>query len=350
MTTAAENDAWTAMTRSSGARRGRRRATTSSASAPTSRSCPARSTASRWSISTTAPRRRSRAPCSTRWTTPTRIEYANVHRGLHYLSNTATQQLRGRARDRAPLPQRAGSADEIIFTRNATEAINLVAQLVRRHGHRRGRRDRALDHGAPLQHRALAFPARAQGRRAEVGADHRRRRVPARRVRAAARRRARKIVAITHMSNVLGTVVPIKEVIRLAHARGIPVLVDGSQAAVHMPRRRAAISTATSTSSPATRSTGRPASACSTPRSAHLDAMPPYLGGGEMIESVAVDRITYGKPPHKFEAGTPPIVRGDRARRRAQLHDAGRPRAHRRATRRELRAYAHARLARAATG
>ena len=74
-----------------------------------------------------------------------------------------------------------------------------------------------------------------------------------------------KIVAITHMSNVLGTIVPIKEVIRIAHARGIPVLVDGSQAAVHMQRSTCAISIAISTSSPATRPTVPPASACSTP-------------------------------------------------------------------------------------
>ena len=138
---------------------------------------------------------------------------------------------------------------------------------------------------------------------------------------------------------------PVKEIIRLAHAQ------RHARARRRQPGRRAhdastcAISTATSTSSPATRPTGRPASACSTPRSEHLDAMPPYQGGGDMIESVTVDRITYGKPPHKFEAGTPAIVRGDRARRRAQLHDAGRAREASRATRPSLEPMRTQRLA-----
>ena len=117
-----------------------------------------------------------------------------------------------------------------------------------------------------------------------------------------------KIVAITHMSNVLGTVVPIKEIVRLAHARGIPVLVDGSAGGraharrragprlrllrLHRPqdlwphRHRRAVRQDASTSTPCR----------------------PTMGGGEMIESVHTDRITYGKPPHKFEAGTPSIV------------------------------------------
>ena len=97
------------------------------ASAPTSRSCSARSTASRSSTSTTAPRRRSRARCSTPSSRPTRCEYANVHRGLHYLSNTATAKFE-EARETVRRFLNAGSAEEIIFTRNATAAINLVAQ------------------------------------------------------------------------------------------------------------------------------------------------------------------------------------------------------------------------------
>jgi cysteine desulfurase/selenocysteine lyase len=116
-----------------------------------------------------------------------------------------------------------------------------------------------------------------------------------------------KIVALTHMSNVLGTVVPIKDVIRLAHARGIPVFVDGAQAAVHMPVDVADLDcdfyafTGHKTYGP----TGIGVLYA---KRKHLDAMPPYQGGGDMIESVHTDRITYGKPPHKFEAGTPAIV------------------------------------------
>ena len=109
------------------------------------------------------------------------------------------------------------------------------------------------------------------------------------------------------MSNVLGTVVPIKEVVKLAHARGIPVLVDGSQAAVHMPVDVPDLDcdfyvfTGHKTYGP----TGIGVLYA---KRKHLDAMPPFMGGGEMIESVHQDAITYGVPPHKFEAGTPPIV------------------------------------------
>jgi cysteine desulfurase/selenocysteine lyase len=115
------------------------------------------------------------------------------------------------------------------------------------------------------------------------------------------------MVAITHMSNVLGTVVPIKEVVRLAHARGIPVLVDGSQAAVHMPVDVADLDcdfyvfTGHKTYGPS-------GIGVLYAKRKHLDAMPPFMGGGEMIESVHQDAITYGVAPHKFEAGTPPIV------------------------------------------
>ena len=160
-------------------------------------------------------------------------EYANVHRGLHFLSNAATEAYE-KARETARRFINAAHTDEIIFTRNATEAINLVAASFGARRHRRGRRDRALDHGAPLQHRAVAFHRERKGaviKWAPVADDgtflldeFEKLLTP-----------RTKIVAITHMSNVLGTVVPIKEVCRIAHARGIPVLVDGSQGAVHLP-------------------------------------------------------------------------------------------------------------------
>jgi len=151
-----------------------------------------------------------------------------------------------------------------------------------------------------------------------------------------------KIVAITHMSNVLGTVVPIKEVVRMAHARGIPVLVDGAQAAVHMAVDVQDLDcdfyafTGHKTYGPS-------GIGVLYAKKQHLDAMPPYQGGGDMIESVAVDRITYGKPPHKFEAGTPAIVPAiglgaaleymmSVGRERISRHEA------------DLKAYAHARL------
>ena len=111
-----------------------------------------------------------------------RCEYANVHRGLHYLSNAATQRFED-ARETVRRFLNAPSADEIIFTRNATGAINLVASSFGGLDIGEGDEIVAVDHGAPLQHRALALPPRAQGRGAQVGADRRRRRVSARRVR-----------------------------------------------------------------------------------------------------------------------------------------------------------------------
>jgi cysteine desulfurase/selenocysteine lyase len=116
-----------------------------------------------------------------------------------------------------------------------------------------------------------------------------------------------RMVAITHMSNVLGTVVPIRQVVRIAHGRGVPVLVDGAQAAVHLPIDVKDLDcdfyafTGHKTYGPS-------GIGVLYAKRQHLEAMPPYQGGGEMIESVHTGHIAYGKPPHKFEAGTPPIV------------------------------------------
>jgi cysteine desulfurase/selenocysteine lyase len=115
------------------------------------------------------------------------------------------------------------------------------------------------------------------------------------------------MVAITQMSNALGTIVPVKEVVRLAHARGIPVLVDGSQAAVHLDIdvRDIDCDFYVFTGHKLYGPTGVGALYG---KYAHLEAMPPFNGGGEMIREVFEDRVTYGDPPHKFEAGTPAIV------------------------------------------
>ncbi len=234
-----------------------------------------------------------------------KMEYANVHRGLHYLSNTATQKFED-ARETVRRFLNAGSVDEIIFTRNATEAINLVAQsfggmaikegdeivlsimehhsnIVPWHFHRERR-------GAVLKWAPIADDGTFLLDEFEKLLTPK-----------------TKMVAITHMSNVLGTVVPLKLIIRMAHAKGIPVLVDGSQAAVHMPvdvRELDAdfyVFTGHKTYGPS-------GIGVLYAQKRHLDAMPPYMGGGEMIESVKTDAITYAKTPHKFEAGTPSIV------------------------------------------
>jgi cysteine desulfurase / selenocysteine lyase len=269
-----------------------------------------------------------------------RSEYANVHRGLHYLSNTATANFE-EARETARRFLNAGSADEIIFTRNATAAINLVAQsfgsmqigegdeivlsimehhsnIVPWHYHRERRG--AVMKWAPISDRGellLDDFEKLLGPRT-------------------------KMVAITHMSNVLGTVVPVKEVIRLAHARGIPVLVDGSQAAVHtvVDVQDLDADFYVFTGHKVYGPTGIGVLYA---KRQHLDAMPPYEGGGEMIETVAVDRITYGRTPHKFEAGTPAIVEAvGLGAALDYMMQVGRERiAHHEA---ELKAYAHARL------
>jgi cysteine desulfurase/selenocysteine lyase len=116
-----------------------------------------------------------------------------------------------------------------------------------------------------------------------------------------------KMVAMTHMSNALGTIVPIKEVVRLAHARGIPVLVDGAQGAVHLEVdvQDLDVDFYVITGHKLYGPTGIGALYG---KYQHLAAMPPFNGGGEMIKEVFQDRVIYGEPPHKFEAGTPAIV------------------------------------------
>jgi cysteine desulfurase/selenocysteine lyase len=115
------------------------------------------------------------------------------------------------------------------------------------------------------------------------------------------------MVAITHMSNVLGTVVPVKDVCRIAHARGIPVLIDGSQGAVHLPVdvRDIDCDFYALTGHKLYGPTGIGALYG---KREHLRRMPPYMGGGEMIDTVTEARVTYAEPPQRFEAGTPPIV------------------------------------------
>jgi cysteine desulfurase/selenocysteine lyase len=115
------------------------------------------------------------------------------------------------------------------------------------------------------------------------------------------------MVAITHMSNVLGTIVPIKEVVRLAHARGIPVLVDGAQGAVHLPVDVQDLD-CDFYAFTGHKLYGPTGIGVLYGKKELLEAMPPYQGGGEMIGTVTTERITYAGPPHRFEAGTPAIV------------------------------------------
>jgi cysteine desulfurase/selenocysteine lyase len=116
-----------------------------------------------------------------------------------------------------------------------------------------------------------------------------------------------KMVAMTHMSNALGTITPIKEVIRLAHARDIPVLVDGAQGAVHLDVDVQDLD-CDFYAITGHKLYGPTGIGALYGKHEHLAKMPPFNGGGEMIKDVFEDRVTYGEPPHRFEAGTPPIV------------------------------------------
>jgi cysteine desulfurase/selenocysteine lyase len=231
--------------------------------------------------------------------------YANVHRGLHFLSNAATETFEA-ARESVRRFLNAASADEIIFTRNATEAINLVAQSFG--GMSIGEGDEIVL--SILEHHSNIVPWHF----------HRERRgavlkwIPVdgdgnfllEEFEKLLTPRTR-IVAITQMSNALGTIVPVAEVIRLAHARGIPVLVDGSQATVHMAVDVQALD-ADFYVFTGHKTYGPTGIGVLYGKKALLSRMPPYQGGGEMISEVTTETITYNDPPHRFEAGTPAIV------------------------------------------
>jgi cysteine desulfurase/selenocysteine lyase len=232
-------------------------------------------------------------------------EYANVHRGLHFLANAATEGYEG-ARETVRSFLNAGVSAEIIFTKNATEAINLVAasfglahigegdeiilsilehhsNIVPWHYHRE--RKGAIIKWAPVDEDGnflidefeKLFTPRT------------------------------KIVAITQMSNAIGTIVPIAEVIRIAHAHGVPVLIDGSQAAVHLSVDVQALD-ADFYVFTGHKLYGPSGIGVLYAKKKWLDELPPFLGGGEMIREVSESAVTYGDTPHKFEAGTPPIV------------------------------------------
>ncbi|HYB11583.1 MAG TPA: cysteine desulfurase [Alphaproteobacteria bacterium] len=232
-------------------------------------------------------------------------EYANVHRGLHYLANATTEAYE-RARETVRAFLNAEKTQEIVFTRNATEAINLVAHSLGLEGIKPG--DEIVL--SIMEHHSNVVPWHFLRERrgavikwAPVDDDGN---LLLQVFESLLTERTR-MVALTHMSNVLGTIVPVNEVVRLAHARGIPVLLDGSQAAVHLDVdvQQIGCDFYVFTGHKLYGPTGI---GVLYGRYARLDAMPPFNGGGEMIREVYEDRITYGDPPHKFEAGTPAIV------------------------------------------
>ncbi len=232
-------------------------------------------------------------------------EYANVHRGLHYLANAATEAYEG-ARERVAKFLNAPSSKQIVFTKNATEAINLAAQsfggmvigpgdeivltimehhsnIIPWHFHRERR-------GAVIKWVPVTDRGEFRLEDFEAAITPR-----------------TKMVAITHMSNVLGTATPVKEVCKIAHAHGAYVLVDGSQGAVHLPIDVQDID-CDFYAITGHKVYGPSGIGALYGKAEHLEAMPPYQGGGEMIETVTVDAVRYNDPPYRFEAGTPPIA------------------------------------------
>jgi cysteine desulfurase/selenocysteine lyase len=216
-------------------------------------------------------------------------EYSNVHRGLHYLANAATEAFEV-ARERVRAFLNAGSHEEIVFTRNATEAINLVASSFGLEHIREG--DEIVL--SVMEHHSNIVPWHFHRERkgavikwvqieedGSFSLDAFERALTPR----------TKIVAITHMSNMLGTLVPVKDVVRIAHARGIPVLIDGSQGAVHLDVDV------------------RDIDADFYVFTGHKVYGPTGIGvlygKREWLERLPP---TYNTPPHRFEAGTPPIV------------------------------------------
>ncbi len=234
-----------------------------------------------------------------------RFDYSNVHRGIHYLSNTATQHYED-ARETVRCFLNARSPEEIIFTKNVTEAVNLVAlswgqaniqpgdeivlSIMEHHSNIVPWNFLRERKGAVLKWAPIADNGEFLMEEFEALLSPR-----------------TKMVALTHMSNVLGTLVPIKEVVRIAHSRGIPVFVDGAQAAVHMAVDVQDLD-CDFYGVTGHKLYGPTGIGVLYGKKALLDRMPPFLGGGSMIEEVTVDRITYGEVPTRFEAGTPPIV------------------------------------------
>jgi len=233
-------------------------------------------------------------------------QYANVHRGLHWMSERTTDAYEA-TRDAVARLLNAPSRDEVVFTKNTTEAINLVA-----HSYGRGvlRPGQAVVISA-MEHHANLVPWQmlrdSHGIELRVAPITDAGELDMAGLEALLRDGKVGLVAVTHMSNVLGTVVPAARVAALAHQYGAQVLFDGSQAVVHRPVDVQAIGTDFYTFT-AHKLYGPTGLGVLWARRELLERMPPFMGGGDMIASVSFERSTWAEVPHKFEAGTPPIV------------------------------------------
>jgi cysteine desulfurase/selenocysteine lyase len=232
-------------------------------------------------------------------------EYANVHRGVHYMSEHATAAYEG-ARVKAQKFLNAKHAHEIIFTRNTTEAINLVAATYGRAFLEPGDEIiiSIMEHHSNIvpwqmvrDEKGLVLKAAPVSDDGEFLIDEFKKLLTPK----------TKLVAITHTSNALGTVTPAAEIVRLAHEAGAKVLIDGSQAVVHLPVDVAELECDFYVFT-GHKLYGPSGVGVLYGKEAVLEAMPPFLGGGEMISRVTIEESTWAGLPNKFEAGTPMIA------------------------------------------
>lgn len=229
---------------------------------------------------------------------------ANIHRGVHYLSEKATEDYEN-ARKTVQEFINAADSREIIFVRSTTEAINLVAQTYVRQNLKPGDEVliTAMEHHSDIvpwqmicqekQGKLQVAPINEDG---ELILEEFERLLTPR----------TKLVAVAHLSNALGTINPVKRIVEIAHAKNVPVLVDGAQAAPRLPVdvRNLDCDFYAFSGHKIYGPTGIGVLYGKLPL---LESMPPYQGGGDMISSVAFERTVYNKVPHKFEAGTPDI-------------------------------------------
>jgi cysteine desulfurase / selenocysteine lyase len=230
--------------------------------------------------------------------------HANVHRGVHALSQAATEAFEG-ARERVRRYINARSTKEIIFVRGTTEGINLVAQSYARPRFKPGDEIliSALEHHANIvpwqmvcEQTGCTLKVAPIDRRGELVFDEYQKLLSPR----------TKLVAVAHVSNALGTVLPVKRIIDAAHAQGAVVLVDGAQAVQHSAVDVRALGCDFYTFS-SHKIYGPTGIGVLYGRQELLEAMPPWQGGGDMILSVSFEKTTYNELPYKFEAGTPNI-------------------------------------------
>ena len=232
-------------------------------------------------------------------------ENANVHRGIHFLSQQATDMMEA-ARDKVRGFIGAGSTEEIIFTRGTTESINLLASSFAAAFLREG--DEVIISG--MEHHSNIVPWQIQAGRygfkiriipvtdlGELDMDAFKAMLSAK----------TKLVSITHVSNVLGTVNPVSEIISEAHSHGIPVAVDGAQSVPHIKVNVQQLG-ADFYAFSGHKIYGPTGIGVLYGRKELLEKMPPYQGGGEMIKRVTFEKTTYNELPYKFEAGTPDYV------------------------------------------